>query len=115
MTMFLVSLLRHLVIDFLVIVVSQSRGLVIGHRFDPKNQLPATKPAAMTPNHSLIYNPFLSLITNTCAEISPGFNPERSTMQSLPACLNGNELLFPKTLITVPVAGLKLRNDIDER
>jgi len=60
------------------------------------------------------YSAFLNLITNVSVEMSPGFNPERSMMQSLPACLNDNDLLLPKMLIVVPAAGLKLRSFIVE-
>jgi hypothetical protein len=36
--------------------------------------------------------------------------PERSMIQSLPACLNGNDLLLPKMLTVVLAVGLKLRS-----
>ena len=58
------------------------------------------------------YKAFLSLITNNSADISPGRMPERSMIQSLPACLNDNDLPAPKMLTVVPAAGLKLRSFI---
>jgi hypothetical protein len=53
---------------------------------------------------------FLSLITNNSANISRGCMPERSMIQSLSACFNGNDLLLPKMLTVVPAVGLKLRS-----
>ena len=44
---------------------------------------------------------FLSLITNTSADISSSFKTQGWMIPALPACLNDDNLLFPK-MLTVP-------------